>query len=320
MTWKALGEAYYSIEFSGQQHEWMAALVRVLVAFGLFEEEDRVFQLCHVLVASNSYWQEDMMDQHLYGLTQQTENLLAKAIVSNHMEGFSTYTFQDLGKINCHIDDINNYSTHLKMNGGKNYYRGLAMFYKSMIQTNHVIRREYMELGVEFLRAAKNELKKNDIRQIHCVQMLEFLSDTNYFLDEMTDAFREYTLMQWSKPCADFWLRCTLLQMFNKRVTENYLMDSERMSGEAKTCYFQATLMQGYRCSIFEYLRKYYKPFKQLPIGEPMSFASSLQTEHIFNKGYFERMDCHSSKGYVHLNKHAEQAFKIGQAIANNPI
>ena len=316
MTWKALGEAYFSIDFSGQQCEWMAALVRVLVAFGLFEEEERVFQFCHVVVSNNSCYQEDMIDQHLYGLTQQAENLLAKAAISNHLEGFTTYTFHDLGKINCLIDDIMNYSCHLKVGGAKHYYRALACLYRSMV--SDTLRKDLVTKGVEWFKGVEKEMRKTDIRYVHSIWMIEFLTEETSFMDDMTEAFRQYTYMQWSKPCSDFWLRCTLLQIFNKQTTESLFLDKELMSGEAKTSYFQATMMQGYKCSLLEYLRKFIKPVGRIPFGEPMCFASSLEKESRFTEVYTEIINAHNSNGYFHANMHSEQAFKIGQAICDN--
>jgi len=318
MTWKALGEAYCSIDFSGQQCEWMAALVRVLVAFGLFEEEERVFQFCHVVVSNNSSYREDMIDQHIYGLTQQTENLLAKAAISNHIEGFTTYTFLDLGKIICLIDDIMNISCHLKVGGAKNYYRALAHFYRSMVQTQDTLRKDLVNQGIECLKEVQKEMRKTDIRYVHSLWMITFLTDTNYFMDEMTEAFRQYTYMQWSKPCSDFWFRCTLIQIFNRHMTEVPLMDSVLMSGEAKTSYFQATMMQGYRCSLLEYLRKFIKPVAKMPYGELKYFADAIEKDSKFTTGYNDSTDAHISNGYFHANKLSEQAFKIGQAICDN--
>jgi len=318
MTWKALGEAYCSIDFSGQQCEWMAALVRVLVAFGLFEEENHVFQFCHVMVSNNSSYQEDMMDQHLYGLTQQTENLLVIAVVTNHLESFTTYTFQELGKINCLVDDIINYSAHLKVGGAKNYYRGLAHLYRSMVQNQDHLRKEYVDKGVEFLQAVLKDMRRTDIRYVHSHWLADFLTETNYFMEEMTEAFREHTLMQWSKAGSDFWLRCTLLQIFNKTVPETFFVNAEAMSGEAKTSYFQATMMQGYRSSLLEYLRKFIKPVHKTPYGELRMFLDGIQKDEKFTTGYTDRSEAHSSRGYLHANKHTEQAFKIGEVISDN--
>jgi len=318
VTWKALGEAYYSVEMAGQQWEWMVSLVQVLVAFGLFEEEEQVFEHCKQVIPVMSSWFESLVTHHVNGLTQQVENMIAKQVIINHMRELTVISFDNLSKISTTIDKIKHYASLLTIPGAKTYYNALQFFYKSMIQSDESFKKKYYNNGKLQLLEARKELESNDIRKMYCLQLLICLDNQMLYLDFISDVFREHTRTDYSTVGSEFWIKCVLLSLCNKVDFKKFWLGPQAMANEAFADYNKATFSQGYRLPTFKYLKEYYKPTRNVHKKIPEVQTVLEKASEDFTKGYLDRSDNNLSKGYIHLCQYGEQAYMVGMNICNS--
>jgi len=318
VTWYALQEAVLSQVIVSQQWEWMCACVQVLVAFGMFKEEQSVFEYSYSIIPVKSAWFETLLTHHLKGLMDRTENAFAQNLALKNMGKSFEFSHDSLETVVQFLKDIKKYSSKLITPGAEMYYKAMEFFYRSMLKKKILTAQQLLENGQNLIRLACQELLHNDPRYIEATQIAAFLNNDIADVRTVSSSFRIHTQTHNSILAAELWLKCTLIDLNNSGAFESMWIDSDEMAHHGYEEYLYSTFGKGYRLDTFYFLNRYYKKIaihsNDMQLGYGM-FGTSHKWQIVTQDD--SKWEQNSSKSFVHNNRWTEQAYIIGYNIAN---
>jgi hypothetical protein len=318
MTWFALEKAIYCQNYC-QHFEWMVACLQVLISFGLFEEEKRVFGYCKDIIPKSSAWYEALLQHHLRGLVHQFENNLARCVVEYHTINYKLFEIEDISFFNQVLKQINVYAVKLVSPGAKEYYQALGYIFKSLIKKNDILKNVQLDHAKRLLNLAIKALDPKDPRYLDSLHLSSFLQNEIQNMFDVCDEWRQFTSSYWSTCSSEFWLKCALIHMINERTCPNGFqptwLTSADMANQAKEDYIHATFKTGYRVLILTALNKLdsgrYSSQQRFDFfRDTRKFKMVRETNSDLNV---------TSEMFVHFNVKTEQAYIVGYNMSKTP-
>lgn len=318
MTWFALEKAACCHQFIGQQYEWMCAFLQILISFGLFEEEKKVFEYCKDFIPELSAWYETLLDHHLTGLVHQFENNLGKCFIEFHTCRNSLFEFGDVSLFNQLLKEIALYSHQLKVPGAKEYYQGLGLIFKSLIKEHKSLKNKYFTSGKEFLKTARNALQNKNPKKLQVSQLLAFLDNDIDNVEMICNDWRVYTSCYFNMCAAEFWLKCALITMSCEcDFFDSMWIDTHEMTFQAKEEYIYSTFSYGYRLDMLTALNKFHEPQQVKSETKIDLFKASQNFKIVQVTDILANHVQLKSRHFVHTKQITEQAYKLGFLICN---
>ena len=320
ITWLSLAEAIRVQCHPTQKWEWICSCLQVLVAFGLFEREEKLFRIGLNEIPDSSSWYQVLIFHHCRGLQYQIEDDLIRGTLLDNM----TPDMLDCGESRViqkkWILELSYYCERLKERGFENYFKGYCHLYRYMLSCSEDGMKKHLKLADDRFNEASREMELDEILREEIEVILVFLIHCVSTFAEVSDHFYHLTRTRQSKSTSDCLVRMALLVMYSRRDFVPKHLDLQDIVDKAEYEYNRVTQGRGYRCPMLWYLKRFVKPheinlFEIRRIMEKIDEAPNFWLQDI---DIVEGSKEPSAQEFAEENIFAQSAYMTGWFTATN--
>lgn len=322
-TWRALEEALASQICYGQRWEWICACQEVHVAFGLFDDERRLYEKCKDEIPKQSWWHELLVDTHLESLAHQIENRLVKCVALATLRRDPKVDDSDLKFLRMTINEMNRCAERLAISGAARFYKGLVFFYRSMVQDAPQVVSSYVASARMELRGSLDQLPSQDRRRTIALNILSYIEEGNPRLtDDVVTTWQVRTRTTWSTAASEILIKLSLFCIINRDECASEWNFVESLVYDARDEYQSATQKRGYRQGVFQVLQMFHTPAPPYTgtiqnVSEEHLLQRLKGDPEVWSRKKPEPTEDRAkrtlmSTNFVHANRACEQAYCVG--------